>query len=385
MSVAAADDRSSAACARCLRRSWLLAELSGPLDCNCRADGRLIELLALGDGELIEAIGGRRRAELRARHARFQAHEIARAPGIEELCRHDQRYPHGLRRIEAPPMLHVEGGLDRLHELTAGPVVAILGSRRATDYGIEMAGSLARGLAASGVTVAGELADGIAVAAQTGALEADGATLTVLPGGLDVAAPARRRSLLQRLTREGSAVSELPCGCRPRRWGAAAAARTLAALAAVTVVVEAEDSPRELAGARIAQTFGRTVAALPGRVTSPASRGSHALLLDGARLIREAADVLDLLYGARRPASASVLPPHAPGDRHAELKPVLRELLERVGAGVDTPGKLTGEHEDAGELLLALSELELMGLLARGDGGKYVPRDPLPGRPCDTV
>jgi len=129
-----------------------------------------------------------------------------------------------------------------------------------------IAAALARGLAASGVTVVGELADGVARAAQAGALEASGAVVAVLGGGLDVV-PARGRSLLTQIKHDGIAVSELPCGTAGRRWGAAAAARIVATMAAVTVVVEAEDSTRELAGARLAQSLGRTVAAVPGRVT----------------------------------------------------------------------------------------------------------------------
>jgi DNA processing protein len=379
--AADADAGASGACAQCLRRSWLLAELSAVLDYSCRADGRLLELLALGDEQLMLAIGGRRRAELKRRHAGFATGELRRVAGIAELCRHDRRYPRALRRNDAPPLLHVAGGVERLGRLAAGPVVAILGSRRATDYGLEMASGLARGLAASGVTVASELRDGIALASQQGALQVDGATVTAMPGGIDVAAVGRRRPLCERLRRSGCAVSELPCGAPARRWGTAAAQRTLVAMAAVTVVVEAEDSPRELAAARIAQALGRPVAAVPGRVTSPLSGGTHALLLRGARLIRGAADVLDLLYGARRAACA----PEAAASPSAGLTPRLKATLEKVGAGMDTPGKLIGEHDDRGELLLALSELELMGLLARGHGGRYLPRDPLPRLACGPL
>jgi DNA processing protein len=180
--------------------------------------------------------------------------------------------------------------------------------------------------------------------------------------------------LCEHLRRSGCTVSELPCGAPARRWGAAAAQRTVVALAAVTVVVEAEDSPRELAAARFAIGLGRPVAAVPGRVTSPLSGGSHALLLQGARLIRGAADVLDLLYGASRPACA----PEAVTSPFARLTPRLKTTLEKVGAGMDTPGKLIGDQHEPGELLLALSELELMGLLARGHGGRYMPCDPMP-------
>jgi DNA processing protein len=354
-----------AACASCLRRSWLLAELAGPLDCNCRADGRLFDLLELPDERLIGALGGRRRGEVLARHGRFATTELRRDRSIAEICAHDPGYPRGLRSVSAPPMLFVRGSLRRLTRLTAGPVVAVVGTTRATDYGMHMANALARGLAASGVTVAGELTDGIARAGHEGALQAGAASLAVLCGGADVTAPARRRSLLERIANNGAAVSELPCGTAARRWGAAASVRIVAALADVTIVVEANDSPRELRGAVIAGALGRTVAAVPGRVTSHASRGSNALLREGAALVRDPGDVLDLLDLASRRTEAG----QTARDR---LAPHLREVLERVGAGIDTAAKLAGGAADAGALLQALSELELLGLLARGDGGRYV-------------
>ena len=359
-----------AACAACLRRSWLLAQLSGPLDCNCRSDGRLFDLLALGDEKLMKALAGRRLSELRSHHARFQASELARVDGIDEICGHDHRYPRALLGAVAPPTLFAAGGLKRLTRLAAAPVVAIVGTARATDYGIEVAGTLARGLSASGATVAGELTDGIGRAGLAGALEAGGKAIAVLGGGLDVAAPARSRSLLAQIKRDGAAVSELPCGTRPRRWTAAAAARIPAMLAAVTVVVEADDSARELAPARVAQALGRALAAVPGRLTSRVSCGSHALLREGAHLVRGPADMLDLLHEAGRPASAKPL-------ARTHLDARLASVLESVGAGLDTPQKLICSGRDPGELLQALSELELIGLLARGDGGRYVPRNAL--------
>jgi DNA processing protein len=137
------------------------------------------------------------------------------------------------------------------------------------------------------------------------------------------------------------------------------------------VVVEADECPRELAGASIARSLGRTVAAVPGRVTSPGARGTNALLMAGARLVRGAQDVLELLSAGSRSASISE------HDVLERLDPRLAKILESVGAGSDTPGKLAGAADDAGEVLLALSELELLGLLTRGDGGRYVPRGSL--------
>ncbi len=378
MSATSADG-SPSACAHCTRRSWLLAELSPLLDYHGHDCARLMELLALDDGELLRALAGRRTAELEGRYAAFDPERTVHAKGVQALCHHDARYPPALTGDGTPYMLHVAGGAERLLELTTAPVVAIVGSTRATDYGVQTAKSLARGLAASGVTIVGGLADGIEAAAQAGALELGAGSLAVLGGGVDVAAPAKRRLLRERVQRSGCVVAELPCGCPARRWSAAAGARIVAALAAITVVVEAGEHPRELAIAHLARAQGRVVAAVPGRVSSPASRGTHALLLGGARLVRGPADLLELLYetgaGASAPAS----------EARPKLELGLARVLEAVAAGSDTPERLIGEHGDPGQVLLALSELELMGLLARGDGGRYLPRDeasvPLPANP----
>jgi DNA processing protein len=400
------------ACTSCLRRSWLLALLSARLEYHNRNHARLLELLALGDEELVQAIGGRRRRELRERYARFVPQDVQWREGVQAVCRHHDWYPPTLAGTEAAlPLLYLWGRPERLEELTRAPVVAILGSRSATDYGMEMAQSLARGLAASGVTVASGLEDGIALAAQLGALEVPAGALAVMAGGLDVACTARRQGLYERVRELGCAVSELPCGCAARRWCHVARERILAMVATVTVVVEADDSPRELVGATIARSLGRTVAALPGRVTSPVSRGTHALLMAGARLVRGPQDVLELLYEEASPEYRTQGPRvyerlprgHRPQERRAqghcaqghrpqepartathplraELEPRLQRTLELVGAGRDTPAKLAAAGTGSDEALPALTELELLGFLARGDGGRYVPRESLASR-----
>jgi DNA processing protein len=348
----------------------LLAELGASLDYRAGNGDRLMEMLELGDEDLIQALGGRRRAALKARYAQLDTGEICPAAGVGALCRHDPRYPRALSRAGCPPMLNVAGGLGRLSELTAGPVVAIAGSGRPSDYGIETAMSLARGLAASGVTVTSGLGDGIGAAAHTGALEAGGRSVAVIPGSVDAGCAVKRRSLRARVTQSGCAVAELPCGSPARRWGRPASERIVASLASVTVLVEAEEVAHELLCARVALARGKTLAAVPGRVTSPLSRGPHALLRGGAHLVREPGDVLELLYGIRPSAVDHIaeIPP--------ELEPRLRRVLEAVAAGRDTPEKIAAPREEAAEVLLALTELELRGLLGRGDGGRYLPRDP---------
>ncbi len=377
------------ACTECLRRSWLLAELGAVLDCNCRADGRLLELLELDDSALMAALGGRRRATLEQHHAGFRSSPASSSSGrrrvrhaqwdpadVATVCRHDARYPRRALAARGLGALHVLGGCERLRTLTGEPVVAFVGRASASDYGVAVAASLARGLAAAGVIVASGLTGGIGPAALDGALELGAPTLGVIAGGLDTGAPARRRVLRERLTRAGCAVAELPCGSPRRRSTVLAGERLLAALADVALVVESEQSPNALAGARAASSLGRTVAAVPGRIGSPGARGPHALLREGgARLVTRVGDVLDMLCDADRHS-------RAPRERERSspydgLDPSLRAVLEQVGAGADTPGRLLDQGQDADELLRALGELELMGLLVRGDGGRYVQRDPL--------
>jgi DNA processing protein len=417
---------SRAPCPECTRRCWLLGVLSVRLDCRSRDETRLLELLELEDDDLIDAIAGRRRREIRHAWKRFVAegfgaeglslerHGVprgahgaqlgAQTPNtgadrhrIETVCRHSRCYPEALRGIVGgPQMLHVHGGSERLANLAVRPTVAIVGTAKPTDYGMEMARGLARGLSASGVTIVSALASGIAAAALAGAQETGGSALVVVAGGLDAAVPASRRGVYETLMTNGCAISELE-GAEPRRrWAAIAGRRAVAGLAKLTVVVEAGEGAAELRNAQIAKELGRTVAAMPGRVTSPASIGTNLMLRDGAPLVRDAADALELLSelgvearGGWRPRPdgseadgtgkiqqdsekqrAGDAGPH-------ELEPRLKTILERVGAGLDTPGKLTEPGEDAGEIMLALAELEVMGLLNRGDGGRYVPRQSL--------
>jgi DNA processing protein len=363
----------SSACGRCLRRSWLLAELSGALDYCARNRERLLELLALDDEDLLDAVAGRRRADLRSRYQRFKSFPQLPSGGeIESICRHSDNYPHALSDARAPHMLELSTSAGRFAQLLARPAVAILGSTAASDYGMEMARSIARGLAASEVNVVAALCDGIALAAHAGALEA-GTSIAVVGGGLGVSCPTRHRPLYGRVKRAGCAISELPERASGRRWGGLAAERIVVELADLTVLIEAEQTAAQLTSARIAQALGRTLAAIPGRLTSPLSGGPHALLMQGANLVRGPEDALALLYQnglGGQPRSAETNTPTI--EQSLGLSVELQSIMEQVGSGNDTPDKLTRAGIEPGDALLGLSELELCGLLGRGDGGRYV-------------
>jgi DNA processing protein len=365
----------SGVCPQCARRSWLLTKLSVPLDFRARDLSRFWSLLQLPDGELIEALGGRRRAELHAAYAQWEPAPTQDGGDVATVCRHHCAYPRSLREDAlAPHTLSVRGGVERLTGMLDEKVVAIVGTRRATDYGMETARGLARGLAASGVTVASGLAEGIPTAVHAGALEAHGATLTAMAAGVERCSPAWCGVLYRRITSSGCAISETPSSRRAWRWGEPARARTLALLAQLVIVVEAEEYPWELACAHVARTLGRPVAAVPGRVSSPVSRGTNSLLMGGAQMVRSPQDALDLLYGIdmRETTDSSV--------ESVELEPRLATVLERVGAGEDTVAKLAARGVESADVAVALTELELRGLLLRGDGGRYMPSVGVPAK-----
>jgi DNA processing protein len=305
----------SGACDRCLARSWLLARLGGHLE---QVRGRIEEALALSDEELIAAIGGRHRGAIEQEFALLDT-EHARAAGatagVEPICRCDPDYPARLRDLDLPPaVLHVAGGLKRLLELVAEDAVAIVGARRASPYGREVARSLGRTLARAGLNVVSGMALGVDSAAHAGAIEAGAQTVAVMPGPADRPYPARGRALHRRIVAGGAAVSELPCGAPVWRWTFPARNRIIAALASTTIVVEAGGRSGALLTAGFARALGRPIGAVPGPISSPASVGSNALLADGAYVVRGPQDVLDELFGAgvRRVCTA---PPAARRDR----------------------------------------------------------------------
>jgi DNA processing protein len=356
------------ACDACLRRTGLIAALAGPLDVAARRHERLPEVLALDDGDLIAALAGPQRDRLQRWLKEFSAERARRdlcRADLGACCRHGAVYPATLRDLDDPPaMLHVRGGgLARLSELLANPRVAVVGARRASDYGLEVARGFGRALAGAGITVVSGMALGVDSAAHRGALEARGPTVAVLAGGADVPYPASKRRLYARIADVGCALSEMPPGFRAHRWCFPARNRIIAALGAATVVVEAGERSGSLITAHIAQDLGRDVCAVPGQVTAPLAAGTNALLFDGAGVVRDAQDVLDRVLGLGAVRAARRDGSELPGE--------LSRLLAAVANGRDTLAKLTGSAAEVEAALVGLAELELRGYLLRGAGGRY--------------
>lgn len=352
------------ACDSCVARSWLLGRLAGHLE---HARAHVEAVLGLSDDELIAAIGGRHRTEIEAELEALDVEPLrarAETAGVEMVCRCDPLYPAGLRNLSGPPaVLHVAGGFKRLLELLAEDPVAIVGARRASPYGLDVARSLGRSLARAGMTVVSGMALGVDSAAHAGALEAGAATVAVLPGPAERPYPMRRRGLHRQIVAGGAVVSELPCGATVRRWGFRARNRIIAALARSTVVVEAGERSGSLVTARFANDLGRLVGAVPGRITSPLAAGPNGLIAAGAYVVRGPQDVLDELFvpGTRA---------RYVEDRDA-LSPPLRRLLDAIAEGHDSAAALIRAGVPAHEGLAALASLELSGYVRRGAGGQF--------------
>lgn len=360
------------ACEACLRRSHVIATLAARIEGLLQRPGdRIANLLTLPSEQLIDALVAPDRLEqVRGAIEAFEP-EHGRAASanaaLEVICAHCAGYPDALRGLpDAPPALWVKGGVERLRELLGSRAVAVVGSRRPSAYGVGVAEELSRGLSAAGVTVVSGLALGIDAAAHRGALRSPAPrTIAVLGGGADVVYPRINRGIYDQIAELGVILSESPPGRRPFRWSFPARNRIMAAITAMTVVVEAADPSGSLITASFAAELGRGVAAVPGRVTAANAAGSNRLLRDGAAVIRGAADVLDELFGiggAARLEAASV--------PAVELDPDERAVLEAVERGLE-PATMTADGLDRARIRAALGMLEAKGLIRRSGIGSY--------------
>ena len=296
-------------------------------------------------------------AELRDRAQR--ALERAASLGMHVVGRFDPAYPDALAAIpDPPPVLWSLGSMDA----GRGRMVAIVGSRAASPYGLDMAERLAAGLARAGVAVVSGMARGCDAAAHAGALGASGRTVAVLGSGADVIYPAEHRDLHQRIIdTNGLVVSEWPPGTPPQPHHFPLRNRIISGLSRATVIVEASEKSGSLITAACALEQGRDVMAVPGPALGDRHTGSHALLRDGARLVACADDILEELGWVRRVEAG--IDGGKPGD------PLLAWLADGEGCDVDTLAARTGTG--VADLLSQLMELELAGEVRRLPGGRF--------------
>ncbi len=312
--------------------------------------------------------------------------ETAREDGSTRvLTRADAEYPSRLAEIpDAPATLHVRGGL--VDEDTLA--VAIVGSRRATTYGLEVAETLAADLAARGVTIVSGLARGIDSAAHRGALRVGGRTLAVLGSGVDVIYPPENRRLALEIAERGALLSQFAPGTPPLPQNFPIRNQVIAAMSLAVVVVEAAERSGSLITARLAAELGREVLAVPGRITTPESRGANRLIQDGAHLALGWEDVVASLperwkacvtadgrTGTAGDAAVAWGGPAKgePSEYEKEVTLATRKILGLLGEDpVDIDHVIERSGLGAGRVSAALLDLELEGRVRQIEGKRFV-------------
>lgn len=289
--------------------------------------------------------------------------------GARPLAFTDADYPDLLRQIYDPPaLLWVRGRLDPA-DATA---VAVVGTRKATDYGRRVAEAFARGLAEAGVTVVSGLAYGIDGAAHTAALDAGGRTVAVLGSGVDRVYPQRHAGLVRRIldADAGAVVSEMPMGAAPDAGNFPRRNRIVSGMCLGTLVAEARPTGGALLTAALALEQNREVFAAPAPVFSEMT-GTNRLIQGGAAaLVTSAEDILDAL-APRLPARPDAAPP-APAERPPDLTAVESRLLDALSPdpqGLDAVCDASGL--DASTALVYLLQLEFRGLVRQLAGKQF--------------
>lgn len=278
---------------------------------------------------------------------------------LRTIGRRDPEYPPLLKEVPGPPDLMWLAG----KPLEPAPSLAVVGTRRASRYGLEAAFWLAQELAASGITIVSGLAKGIDGAAHRGALAAGGRTVAVMGCGLDICYPARHRDLFDQIAACGTLVSEYEPGTRPMPYHFPVRNRIIAGMSLGVVLVEASVAGGAMITARLAVDYGRELFAVPGAVHSPVSAGPHLMVRDGARLVASADQILEDLGMLRSPLAGLPAPELHPDEARVlavlEAEPLLLDLVaRRAGMPASTAAAV-------------LVKLEMAALVSRHPGGRY--------------
>lgn len=302
------------------------------------------------------------------------------------VLREDAQYPPLLRQIAHPPhLLYVYGETD----LTDRFPVAVVGTRRASAYGLTHTREIAAELAQTGVCVVSGLALGIDAAAHTGALDGGGRTVAVLGSALDKPYPQENDPLMRRILESGgSVVSEYAPGTPPSRYSFLQRNRIIAGICLGTLVTEGPRRSGALNTATRTLENGREVFALPGNVDSPGAQLPNMLISEGARLVTGAADILSALViepkDAPKAAQAAVAPMEAPAEKKPHIPGGLDETQRAICAALlageadfDALCAVSGlESDELGALLI---EMEMDGLVTPLAGTRYAPGTQMTG------
>ncbi len=290
----------------------------------------------------------------------------------------DPEYPRTLWEIPDPPaLLHYQGNLDRLRSSDQATSVALVGTRKASDYGNRWTTRLSRSLSQHGWTIVSGLAAGIDAAAHQSCLDAGGTTIGVLGTGLDIIYPTSNRKLYEQMGQTGLILSEYPAGTPADRAHFPARNRIVAGLCRATIVLEAGLGSGALITARQANDYGRDVYVLAGSLDNPEAAGGLQLISQGAAIITSEANLLKALGTIVPVAQLDLFDVAAPAPTKPtpiDLKPELQTIWQIIAASsepviLDTIVETTGLP--TGNVLSGLLELELMGAIEEQAGMRY--------------
>ncbi|MFK8114469.1 MAG: DNA-processing protein DprA [Rubripirellula sp.] len=289
---------------------------------------------------------------------------------VEIVCRDEVGYPSMLEDLpDAPPLLYVRGEVLAEDEIA----VAIVGTRHPTTYGLKQAERFAYALAKAGVTVVSGLARGIDAAAHEGALDGGGRTIAVLGSGLDQLYPSEHEGLASAVAADGAVISEYSPFAKPRGGMFPQRNRLIAGLSLATLVVEAPDRSGALITARLAGEQNREVLAVPGPVTSRASRGCNQLIRDGAKLVQTVDDILEELGPVRESVSMDSGREVRNGSELA-LNEIERQVLDAIEVTSTLVDEVIQRSKlPANRVIAVISVLEMRRLVRRLSG-QYVSR-----------
>ena len=326
------------------------------------------QVLAAPAGELAKALPRSAYDALRSAALDSEverALEWSEGAGCAILTLGDAAYPNRLLEIPDPPaLLYVRGRVELLNR----PALAIVGSRNATTQGERNAHSFARAFSDAGLTIVSGLALGIDGAAHRGALEGDGSTVAVLGTGVDVSYPARHAALAEDIASRGVLLSEFALGAQPAPGHFPRRNRLISGLALGCLVVEAALESGSLTTARAALEQGREVFAIPGSIHSPLSKGCHALIKSGAKLVESADDVLGELAALLPAAAASRGKTSSANPDAGDDSPLLALMGEDP---VDVEALRTRSGWPAERIAAELLRLELAGRVETLGGGLF--------------
>lgn len=281
--------------------------------------------------------------------------------GIDILLETDCAYPKILREIYAfPPLLYIKGNLLPQDNNS----LAVVGSRKATFYGLHMAEKLSEQLAQAKITVVSGLARGIDTAAHRGALKGGGRTIAVLGCGLDIPYPPENKKLAQQIIEQGALISEFPLQTQPKPCNFPRRNRIISGLSLGVMVVEAAARSGSLITADFALEQGREVFALPGMITSSQSEGTNNLIKQGAKLVQNIADILDE-FGWKR-----ILQEELRQMTLSEREQIILNLLDSQPKHIDEIVRQT--KWSLAEIFVVLTELELNNLIKQLPGKLFL-------------